>query len=91
MKWVLVTGDSRGLGNEIINGILAGSDYSIIGMSRKENENIVELEKRYGNRFVHVNFNLSETEKIKSLYLNQIKKIGKIYGLINNLIVGYRF
>lgn len=89
MKWVLVTGDSRGLGNEIVKRILDGSDYSIMGISRKANEETAELEKIYGDRFVHVNFDLSETEKIKPLYLDQIKKTGKICGLVNNAAMAY--
>ena len=48
--------------------------YNVIGVSRTSDD---------------IRFDLSNTEKIKNLYHNDIKKFGPIYGLINNAAVAY--
>ncbi len=89
MKTIVVTGDSRGLGNKICDKLL-GSNFRVIGISRKISENILELEKKYRReQYIHINFDLSLTEDIKDLYLQQIKKEGPIYGLVNNAGIAY--
>jgi len=45
MKTIVVTGDSRGLGNKICDKLLE-SNFRVIGISRKVSENILELEKK---------------------------------------------
>ncbi len=89
MKTIVVTGDSRGLGNKICDKLLE-SNFKVIGISRKISENILELEKKYRReQYIHINFDLSLTEDIKDLYLQQIKKEGPIYGLVNNAGIAY--
>jgi len=89
MKTIVVTGDSRGLGNKICDKLLE-SNFRVIGISRKISENILELEKKYRReQYIHINFDLSLTEDIKDLYLQQIKKEGPIYGLVNNAGIAY--
>ena len=48
--------------------------YNVIGVSRTSDD---------------IRFDLSNTERIKNLYHNDIKKFGPIYGLINNAAVAY--
>lgn len=89
MKTIVVTGDSRGLGNKICDKLLR-SNFRVIGISRKISENILELEKKYRReQYIHINFDLSLTEDIKDLYLQQIKEEGPIYGLVNNAGIAY--
>ncbi len=89
MKWVLVTGDSRGLGTEIVREILCNSHFGVIGVSRSKTVEIERNEEEYQGRYVHLNFDLSEVDKIKTLYLNHIKPIGALHGLVNNAAVAY--
>ncbi len=49
-------------------------EYNVIGISRTSND---------------IRFDLSNTDKIKYLYLDEIKKYGPIYGLINNAALAY--
>ena len=52
MKTIVVTGDSRGLGNKICDKLLE-SNFRVIGISRKVSENILELEKKIQKRTVY--------------------------------------
>lgn len=88
MKWIIVTGDSKGLGKEIVLQILNDTDYGVIGISRSNTE-INELLELHAERFVHVGYDLADVENIKELYFNKISPIGKIYGLVNNSATAY--
>lgn len=88
MKVVVITGDSRGLGNQICKELLQ-SGYKVIGISRTPSEKVVELQNSYKEMYEHINFDLSEPEKIKDLYINNLKARGPIYGLINNAAIAY--
>jgi len=87
MKTIIVTGDSRGLGNNITETLLK-DDYRVVGISRKESDEIINLKEKY-ERYVHVNFDLSNSDKIKELYLEELKPYGPIYGLVNNAALAY--
>ncbi len=89
MKWIIVTGDSGGLGSEIVTEILSGTDYGVIGISRTENERILEFSSIYKERYFHISYDLNNTEGIQTLYKEKIKKIGIIYGLVNNSAYAY--
>ncbi len=89
MKSIIVTGDSGGLGNSIILRLLAEPSYFVIGISRKENENTNAVLNKYRDRYIHINFDLINVDKIKELYTKQLKKIGPIYGLVNNSAYAY--
>nr|WP_267875412.1 SDR family NAD(P)-dependent oxidoreductase [Cohnella cholangitidis] len=89
MKWIIVTGDSKGLGKEIVTQILSDTDYGVIGISRSSEEPIHQLIAEYPDRFKHLSFDLSNSSGIKQLYLQQIRKIGPIYGLVNNSAAAY--
>lgn len=88
MKWIIVTGDSGGLGSVIVEEILKKNLYGVIGISRKKNEKIEKLLHLYPN-YKHINFDLMNVDEIKGLYINEIKNIGEVYGLVNNSAVAY--
>ena len=68
MKTILLTGDSRGLGNSIVK-VLLKNDYRVIGISRTKTNEVNQLLKDYGEKkFIHINFDLSNVEEIKNLY-----------------------
>lgn len=89
MKWIIVTGDSGGLGSEIVNEILSAENYGVIGISRSENDKIIEFSSVYKDRYHHINYDLTDTNEIQKLYKEKIKKIGMIYGLVNNSAYAY--
>lgn len=89
MNWVIVTGNSKGLGLEITRSILEATSSGVIGISRSQNENIELLTKTYPDRYHHLVADLSQSEQISNLYLEKIKKIGKISGLVNNAASAY--
>ena len=73
MKNILLTGDSKGLG-ESIRIKLEESNFNVIGISRSSND---------------IQYDLSNVEGIKELYFNDIKKRGPIHGFINNAAFAY--
>lgn len=89
MKWIIVTGDTGGLGSEIVSTILGNTEYGVIGISRKENELTNKFTNDYAARYVHINFDLGKPDDIKTLYINKIKKVGELYGLVNNSAYAY--
>lgn len=89
MKWIIVTGDSGGLGNVIVEKILLEMEYGVIGISRSKGEGVSRLLLQYPERYIHIDFDLSLTKQIKALYLDKIKSIGRIYGLVNNSANAY--
>jgi 3-oxoacyl-[acyl-carrier protein] reductase len=89
MKWIIVTGDTGGLGRAIARNILSDENYGVIGISRKENQHTNDLKLEYNERYHHINFDLSNADGIKDLYKDTIRKIGSIYGLVNNSAYAY--
>jgi 3-oxoacyl-[acyl-carrier protein] reductase len=73
MKNILLTGDSRGLGQNI-KGHLFDLGYNVIGLSRSSND---------------IKYDLRDVSGIKDLYLNVLQKRGPIHGFINNAAVAY--
>lgn len=47
MKWIIVTGDSGGVGNAVVCEILTNTEYGVIGLSRHTNEKIEEALKEF--------------------------------------------
>ncbi|TMV50787.1 SDR family oxidoreductase [Paenibacillus mesophilus] len=89
MKWIIVTGDTGGLGGAIVNNILLDPGYGVIGISRKENVATECFNDLYENRYIHINYDLCHVDTIKDLYKEEIKKIGPVYGLVNNSAYAY--
>lgn len=84
-KTVIVTGSSRGLGEEIVK-VLLSEGYNVIGISRSQQDD-PEILRNKNYQFIH--FDLSHPERIKDLYLEKIKEMGPIHGLVNNAGVAY--
>lgn len=73
MKNILLTGDSKGLGQNIKRKLL-NSGYNVIGLSRSSSD---------------ITYDLSNVDGVKDLYLNIIKERGPIHGYINNAAFAY--
>ena len=73
MKNILLTGDSKGLGENIKRKLL-DSGYNVIGLSRSSTD---------------IKYDLSNVDGIKDLYLRTIKDRGPIHGYINNAAFAY--
>ncbi|MEK4711614.1 SDR family NAD(P)-dependent oxidoreductase [Sporosarcina sp. FSL K6-5500] len=89
MKWIIVTGDSKGVGREIVQQILSETDYGVIGISRTSKESAQDLLMAYPERFKPLSFDLENVKDIKRLYIDEIKKIGPVYGIVNNAALAY--
>jgi 3-oxoacyl-[acyl-carrier protein] reductase len=73
MKNVLLTGDSKGLGQSIKDA-LKNSGINVIGLSRSSDD---------------IKYDLRDVDGIKNLYLNAIKDRGPIHSFINNAAFAY--
>jgi 3-oxoacyl-[acyl-carrier protein] reductase len=89
MNWVIVTGESGGLGGKITEVLLENSEFGVIGISRSAQGRPAEFRERFGDRFVHLDYDLSDPSGIKELYLQKIKPIGTVTGLVNNSAWAY--
>ena len=72
MKWIVVTGDSGGVGNAVVREILEKTEYGVIGLSRHTNEKIEEVLKEFPNVFKHFDFDLSKPEEVSKIYHEKI-------------------
>jgi 3-oxoacyl-[acyl-carrier protein] reductase len=92
MKTVLLTGDSRGVGNSIAKELLRNG-YRLIGLSRTQTNEIDSLVNEYGEqRYVHINYDLLDVDGIKNLYKKTLRPLTKetgIYGFVNNAAMAY--
>ncbi|WP_127530217.1 SDR family NAD(P)-dependent oxidoreductase [Paenibacillus kobensis] len=86
---IIVTGHSRGLGKEITQKILTETSHSVIGISRSEPESVKDNQIEFGSRFVHLSYDLTDIEGIKPLFLDSLKQLGPITGLVNNSAIAY--
>ena len=85
---IIVTGDSRGLGAEIVKTLLEETEYRVIGISRS---NATEIANNLiaQERYLHISYDLNDLKNIKSLYQNYLKPLGPIAGLVNNSAIAY--
>ncbi|SRR5579864_388108 len=87
MRSVIVTGGSRGLGLGIARK-LAGPEYRVIAIARKENEPLTsamqDAERANPGCFRFYPFDLGQIDDIGQLVKTLRKDYGPIYGLVNN-------
>jgi 3-oxoacyl-[acyl-carrier protein] reductase len=89
MRRIIVTGDSKGLGKEIVTQILSDTEYGVIGISRSDNYAVEDLLAKYDGKYAHISYDLSNVNDIKKLYIEEIRQLGPIYGLVNNSALAY--
>lgn len=91
-KVVVLTGDSRGVGNAIAKELLR-EGFTVIGLSRTETKDIEKLIDEYGKeQYIHINYDLLNVDGIKELYKKTIRPLTKgigIYGFVNNAAMAY--
>ncbi len=85
----IVTGGSRGIGYAIVKDLLE-KGYNVIATARKENEQTVELNKKYGKAFMFKSCDNSVSGDRKSLVDIALATYGSIDLLVNNAGVAPR-
>jgi len=89
MNAVLVTGDSKGIGHEMVSLLLKEENYLVVGVSRTKTPEVEELEKQYPATYIHYNYDLADSDGIKDFYLHSLKRHGPFVGLVNNAGIAY--
>lgn len=89
MKWIIVTGDTGGVGNAVVSKILEDGEYGVIGLSRRVNDKVKSLQTQYPESYRHFDFDLSQPELVAEVYHSKIRQVGDIYGLVNNAANAY--
>jgi 3-oxoacyl-[acyl-carrier protein] reductase len=89
MKYVIVTGASRGVGSQIASTLL-NTDFNVIGISRTVSDSIKELQSKFPGKFWHVQFDLAQSQAIKSQIFQKINDNNdEIIGYVNNAAIAY--
>ncbi len=81
-KVIIISGLSKGLGLGLAKYLLK-KNWKVAGFSRKKTPQISVLEKKYKKKFLFKSINIKHNKMFDDLLI-EIKKMGKIYGLINN-------
>ena len=93
MKTIIVTGDSRGVGYSIVEFLLLNG-FRVIGLSRTRSKEVEILLSEFpDDKYIHIDYDLSDVEGIKGLYLKTLrpltKKYNGIFGFVNNAAFAY--
>ena len=83
MKVWFITGSAKGLGNAIVNEVLAHGDF-VAAVTRKEND--ISVSAEYENRFLHLVLDISNPEQkfYEKAVQKAVEKFGRIDVLVNN-------
>jgi 3-hydroxybutyrate dehydrogenase len=86
MKTVLITGSTSGIGLGIATEFAKTKQYNIIfnGLETNGSEIAAEIGKEYGIQTIFSGANMLQTEELKSMVNEGIKKFGLIDILVNN-------
>jgi 3-oxoacyl-[acyl-carrier protein] reductase len=92
MKTIIVTGNSRGVGLMIVKELLH-IGHRVIGLSRTLTTETKLLIEEFGEeKYIHINYDLSNVSGIKDLYRNTLRPLTKnsgIFGFVNNAAIAY--
>lgn len=88
MKFVVITGASKGLGLECAR-LLLHSGYGVVGIARVVSNSYSELMEKYPTACFFKPYDFSNIKKISELVREISLEFPCIYGLINNAAVGY--
>ena len=89
MKYILITGVSRGLGLITAKKMLKNG-FNVIGINRKTSKELNQLLRDYSESFIFIEFDFSEIDKIKKeVFLPILKEDKQIIGFINNAASAY--
>ncbi len=86
-KSVLITGVSKGLGIELCTKFL-DNNWKVFGISRTKTEEILKLQNSYNDKFIWKNYDLADTNNIKQIF-NELVKKEAIHAYINNAAIAY--
>jgi 3-oxoacyl-[acyl-carrier protein] reductase len=85
-KHIVISGGAKGLGFSLAESLLK-SGCRVSTFSRGKTRYILELSRKYKNRFFYREVNITAANNLKSFIRKSISENGDIYGLINNAAV----
>lgn len=88
MKKVLITGVSKGLGIELTSFLLERGNV-VYGISRTSNKELDEIKNKYGDSFIHLNYDLSLQESIRGISRFIMDNRIKLDSFVNNAAMAY--
>jgi 3-oxoacyl-[acyl-carrier protein] reductase len=87
-KIVIVSGATKGLGLAISSQLITAG-YLVVGISRKNSENYLELMALNPDSVFFHSFDFSNTGAVSSFVKQLVKSYGRPYALINNAALGH--
>lgn len=85
----LVTGVSRGLGIQIAKTLLQDENVTVYGLSRSKPAELDELIKQYPDRMKWMEYDLSDSANVKSIFKNFVGLKTPLHGFVNNAAMAY--
>lgn len=68
MNYFIITGTSRGIGEALAEKLLDHEDNHVICISRKDNQQLVDISKNKNNNLSYFSFDLNQTDEIDHLF-----------------------
>ena len=88
MEHAIITGGSRGLGQEIASGLLE-TGYAVSVLSRAPTEFTRGLERTCGDRFRYAQCNIADAESVRAAVSACVAGLGAPFALINNAAIAH--
>lgn len=88
MKNILLTGVSSGLGLDTLKSLLS-EGYTVYGISRRLTTDLVQLQAQYTNSFIHLQYDLSDSNSISLLHMYILQNKLILHSFINNAATAY--
>ncbi len=88
MRNIIVTGNSRGLGLAISEGVAANPEFRLIGLSRSMTPEYRALMDAHPGRVLWKPFDAADLDAIPGLVKEITGEHGAIWGLVNNAAIG---
>lgn len=87
MRYFIITGTSRGIGESLAKQLLDNENNHVICISRKKNQDLINISKMQNSKLNYYSFDLSQTDAIEGTLKEEVLRWGNyedvaVYGIL---------